>query len=218
MHPHDNVARMAPTILSQFSKMMFNIQMTLVALLFIVLINITSTDQQHRSYSHEKSSNYLVSASELYSSPQSPQFVTLNNNDQQQQQQQRNTFNQQHQNNQQQFNNNYNYHSNQYLSSDVDHIKTAQHERQSQHQQHHHQQQFNICSLVPSHISSQLKMCKNSQTNAIVAINNGALNGIKECQKQFNKERWNCSHPQGDHHLITGHSAHSGKLSHFFHL
>lgn len=61
-----------------------------------------------------------------------------------------------------------------------------------------------LCSLVPHDISKHLKLCKlirhSSQANE--AITMGASKGLAECRAQFSKERWNCTHVGGDHHLL----------------
>lgn len=68
-----------------------------------------------------------------------------------------------------------------------------------------------LCSLLPSHVSKQLKLCKltGHSMNADEAVASGAQKALAECRNQFKSERWNCTHANGDHHLLTSELAQS---------
>lgn len=48
------------------------------------------------------------------------------------------------------------------------------------------------CYGVPGLSSQQMRVCQN-KPDLIPTLRQGANLGITECQKQFEKERWNCS-------------------------
>ncbi|XP_076335230.1 protein Wnt-7b-like isoform X1 [Tachypleus tridentatus] len=49
-----------------------------------------------------------------------------------------------------------------------------------------------ICNKIPGLTATQRRICR-VRPDAIVAIGNGAKLGIKECQRQFQYHRWNCT-------------------------
>ncbi|XP_070558830.1 protein Wnt-16-like [Ptychodera flava] len=49
-----------------------------------------------------------------------------------------------------------------------------------------------VCNDVPGLVNEQKDVCK-SKPQTISSVSEGARLGIKECQKQFERERWNCS-------------------------
>ena len=49
-----------------------------------------------------------------------------------------------------------------------------------------------LCDNIPGLIGKQRRMCRAHQ-DAMVSIRQGAKEGVKECQYQFRKHRWNCS-------------------------
>ena len=49
-----------------------------------------------------------------------------------------------------------------------------------------------LCDNIPGLIGKQRRMCRLHQT-AMYSIRKGAKEGVKECQFQFRKHRWNCS-------------------------
>ena len=49
-----------------------------------------------------------------------------------------------------------------------------------------------LCDNIPGLIGKQRRMCRSHQ-NAMFSIRKGAKEGVKECQFQFRKHRWNCS-------------------------
>lgn len=71
-----------------------------------------------------------------------------------------------------------------------------------------------LCASLPQDVVGSLKLCKLvGQTPAADdAISKGKEVAIKECQRQFEKERWNCSHALGNQYLLTDHMSNSGKL------
>ena len=63
------------------------------------------------------------------------------------------------------------------------------------------------CAKVPGLVSQQLRVCQ-AHPNAMYAVSEGAKRGIKECQKQFKNERWNCT-TEGDE-SVFGHTLQRG--------
>ena len=49
-----------------------------------------------------------------------------------------------------------------------------------------------LCDNIPGLIGKQRRMCRLHQ-DAMISIRKGAKEGVKECQFQFRKHRWNCS-------------------------
>lgn len=63
-----------------------------------------------------------------------------------------------------------------------------------------------LCSLLPAYLSRHLKLCKlmGESGGAEEAVAVGASRALQECRSQFRADRWNCSHSEGDQHLLTG--------------
>lgn len=60
-----------------------------------------------------------------------------------------------------------------------------------------------ICNKIPGLAPGQRTICQEAP-EALVAIAEGATKGIKECQWQFRKMRWNCTNI-GSHSAMFGH-------------
>jgi len=63
-----------------------------------------------------------------------------------------------------------------------------------------------LCALLPVQLARQVKLCKliSHSPEADRAVSSGASSGLAECRSQLRSERWNCTHPNGDHQLLTG--------------
>ncbi|GAB6029240.1 hypothetical protein CHUAL_005008 [Chamberlinius hualienensis] len=59
-----------------------------------------------------------------------------------------------------------------------------------------------ICSKIPGLAPAQRSMCQ-AEPDAMVAVGDGALMAIKECQNQFRNRRWNCT--PIEHDSVFGH-------------
>ena len=48
------------------------------------------------------------------------------------------------------------------------------------------------CSTVPGLVLQQVLVCQ-AKPHVIPSVSEGARLGIRECQRQFDRERWNCT-------------------------
>lgn len=165
-------------------------------LLNLLITNATShhTDHHHHQHQHHNQNLQL-----------------------QQQQQQQQQHKQQHHISSSSSNNNYNYNYNHNYnySQRLDFTGQADFSTKPKSSLSSHQQSpstaAHLCALLPNYVSKHLKLCKliAHSADADEAVAQGASRGLAECRAQFKSDRWNCTHSNGDHHLLTSELAQS---------